>query len=178
MVRIFAVVLAAVLLCGCNKTQKGDTTVQTDEITIQATEAVNVISNETLVDLIRMNLARNMSADRAQYLSKLEELAEITVTDYWEDGDSITATVTVVAPNMYAIAKDIENEVFTDATSMDETVCARLEACEDFVTNTCTLTFRYVEEDWVADLSEEFSDALYGGLMTYRNEYLMAQEVQ
>lgn len=183
--RVFALLLVALLLCSCStkKPQSsqnpGATTgPTTDQPPEPGSDVVNVISNETLVDLIRLELARNLSPDRVQYLGKLEELAKITVTGYSESGDSITASVTVVAPNMYAIAKSMETEVFTDGASLDEAICQQLDACQDFVTKTCSLTFHHAEEDWVVDFSEEFSDALYGGLITYRNEYVAAQEVQ
>ena len=182
---VFAALLVAVLLCGCSakKTQNGQTPGGTtgpitDQTPNHGSDVVNIISSETLVDLIRLNLARNISPDRVQYLGKLEEMAKITVTDYTESGDSITASVTVVAPNMYAIAKSIENEAFTDGASLDEAICQRLDMCQDFITKTCTLTFFKTEVDWTVDFSEEFSDALYGGLISYRNEYLAAQEVQ
>lgn len=178
--KIFFVLLAVLLFSGCAEKNFDLSAVfgQAQTAPQVATQAVNVVSNDTLADRIFLEVLRSADEDRAQYLIKLEQLAQISVIDYTEDDQTIIATVSVVAPNMYALAKDMENEAFVDATSMDENVCARLEACEDYVTNTCTLTFRYVEEELAVNLSEEFFDALYGGLMTYRNEYLKTQEAQ
>ena len=173
--RLSVILLVALLLCGCGAK---DTAADTTEAAKQATAVEKIISNDTLVDLIRLELAYNADEDRAQYIDKLEALAQITVTEYTLEGDTITATVSVTAPNMYAIAKTMENEPFTDAATVDAAVCAKLEASEDMVTKSCTLTFRQVEEVWSVVFTEEFNDALYGGLITYRNEYLASLEVQ
>lgn len=183
--RLVIVLLAALLLCGCGGKKSTEESVKKPRPTTEATEPVRqaeevekIINQDTLVDLIRLELAYNADPDRAQYIGKLEELAKITVTDYTRDADTITATVTVAAPNMYAIAKAMEKEPFTDAAAIDASICAELEASEDIVTKTCTLVFQQVEEAWSVAFTEEFADALYGGLITYRNESMANLEVQ
>ena len=164
--------------CGAKKSTAPTTPEDLSEPIRQAEEVEKIINDETLVDLIRLELAYQATSGRAQYIAKLEEMAEITITDYTQDVDTITATVTVVAPDMYAIAKAMENEPFTDADSVDEEICAQLDDCEDFVNETFEVTFQCVEEEWVVVFTEELTDAIYGGLITYRNEYLANMEEQ
>lgn len=174
--KICIMLLSVVLLSGCGG-QKDSSAQATDRETRpeMATIAQNEINSETLVDRIRLELARNTQEDRANYLALLEQSAQMTITDFSEDGDTVTAQLTITAPDMYAIAKAIENETYTDPAALDADICQRLEQAET-VTRQVEITF--TGEDLQPLFTEAFADALYGGLMTYRQEYLAAQEVQ
>lgn len=99
--KLLVVLLLILSLSGCGGCS-GEETVSVADVPKQAVKAVNVISKDTLVDLIRLTLTRRADPHRAQYLNKLEQQAVITVTNYTENADTITATVSVSAPNMYA----------------------------------------------------------------------------
>ena len=159
----FAILMVAGLLCGC----AGEET----ETAPEATRAVNVVGCETLADRLLLEVLWNVDMNRPNYMKKLEEMAQITVTEYSEEQGTIAASVTVVSPDMYAVVKSMENVTYESENSMDTDACFRLDSAAS-VTWQMRITFRQNGDDWAPELTEEFLDALYGGLMTYRNEYM------
>ena len=143
----------------------------------EATEFTNEITAETLVDRLMLEVLLHVEDGRAQYLVKLEQMAEVTVLDFTESEGIITANVRVTAPDMYSVAKTVETNEYADAAGIDADICARLDEAET-VTRELTVTYRLFEEDWQPELTEEFTDALYGGLKTYVNECMAVQGVQ
>lgn len=178
--------LSVLLLCGCTKpeTQRKEpntgsaaqqTQKETDWILGEgtgpaATEAPLEEDPQALADSIRLSLLQNQLAGNAEYLRKILEMLTVSVTDVVKSGDTLTATAQITAPDMYAIAKAIENDVFESSEEADEAVCRVMDTAE-LRSVTVAVVFQKADGRWIPVMTEILVDACYGGLLTYQQEH-------
>ena len=178
--------LSVLLLCGCTnaetqrkepnggsaaqQTQKDSDWILGEGTGPAAAEAPLEEDPQALAASIQLSLLQNQLAGNAEYLRKILEMLSVSVTDVVKSGDTLTATVQVTAPDMYAIAKAIENVVFESSEEADEAVCRAMStAAQRSVT--VTVVFQKGAGRWIPVMTEELIDACYGGLLTYQQEY-------
>lgn len=160
MKRVFIPLLCiCLLLCGC---KKKDTAADPNEVSL---ELLQQIMDDTLAS------AQTEAEGTPEYLLKMDERTTVEVVEYEEveDGYAI-AQVTVSAPDLYSVIKSLEDERFSSEAEVDEALTEGVEDA-DIVKTRLEIEFYLEEEGWVPVLTEEFADACYGGMMTYRQEY-------
>ena len=187
MKKVLLCLLTALLLCGCTKTETGRKEPNTGSVTQQtpkdsdwilgegtgpaATEAPLEEDPKALADSIHLSLLQNQLAGNAQYLQKLLEMLSVSVTDVVKNGETLTVTAQITAPDMYALAKSLENVVFESGEEADAAVCRGMDSATQR-TATVTIVFQKEAGRWIPVMTEELVDACYGGLLTYQREYM------
>ena len=123
-----------------------------------------------LADSIHLELLQGQLPTASEYLNNILDALIIHVTDSSRDGDVITATVEVTAPDMLQVAQQLEGMSFQTKEEADTAICT-LIAQVSGRTVTVTVTFHRSTDRWIPEMSEELVDACYGGLLTYSREY-------
>ena len=109
--------------------------------------------------------------DRESYLAELSERSSYHVVEYARQGRVVTAQISVTAPDMYTVAKSLENVTFSSQEDANAQLIHAMDAVR-MVDCQVELQFYLSGQKWVPMLTETFVDAYYGGLMTYRTEYI------
>lgn len=136
----------------------------------EATIAPLESDKTALEDSIRLELLQNQLPTASDYLINILDALIIHVTDSSREGDVITATVEVTAPDMLQVAQQLEGLFFGTREEADAAICS-LIAQVSGRTATVTVTFHRGDDRWVPEMSEELVDACYGGLLTYSRDY-------
>ena len=150
---------ACLLLCGC---KKKDTPQDEDVLDL---ETLQQIMDDTMAE------AQKEAHGTPEYLQEMDRRTTVEVLEFEEaEDDYVIAQVLVSAPDLYNVVKDLEDEKFTSEEEVDEALTEGVRDA-DLIETQLEIEF-YLEEDvWTPVLTEEFADACYGGLMTYRQEY-------
>ena len=150
---------ACLLLCGC---KKKDTPQDEDVLDL---ETLQQIMDDTMAE------AQKEADGTPEYLQEMDRRTTVEVLEFEEaEDDYVIAQVLVSAPDLYNVVKDLEDEKFTSEEEVDEALTEGVRDA-DLIETQLEIEF-YLEEDvWTPVLTEEFADACYGGLMTYRQEY-------
>ena len=158
-------ICALALLCGCQK--------NTEE-PVETAPPLSVATAQQALDTA-MASATEEGEEVPAYLKELDKRTSWTVLSA-EDGDGIgQATVKVSAPDLYGVIKSLEQEVFPDTQAMDSAVTEALRTAP-LREQELVVEFQLDGIRWEALLSEEFADACYGGLLTYRTELYASLE--
>jgi hypothetical protein len=136
----------------------------------EATAAPLEEEPQALADSLYLTLMQNQLPGNPAFLRKLPEMLSLTVTESSRNGEMITASVKITAPDMYAVAADRENTVFSGTQEADTAVCAAMETAPER-TMDVTVVFRKGEDRWIPEMSDALIDACYGGLLTYQQEH-------
>ena len=149
---------ACMLLCGCKK----EDPVQEDGLSL---EFLQQIMDDTMAE------AQAEAEGTPEYLLKMDARTTVEVTDFEEiqDGYAV-AQVIVTAPDLYSVIMELQDEQFSSTGEMDKALTAGVEEAE-LIETQLEIEFYLEEESWTPVLTEEFADACYGGLLTYRQEY-------
>ncbi len=123
-----------------------------------------------LEDSIRLELLQNQLPTASDYLIDILDALNIQVTDISRDGNVITATVKITAPDMVQVARQLEGLFFETREEADSAICSLIPQVSGR-TATVTVTFRKGDDRWIPDMSEELIDACYGGLLTYSQDH-------
>lgn len=155
---LILLVCICMLLCGCKKDQPP----KEDALSL---ELLQQILDDT------MSQAQADAEGTPEYLLEMDERTSVEVTEFEEveDGYAI-AQVTVSAPDLYSVVKSLEDEKFADESEVDEALTEGVKDA-DLVETELEIEFHLEEGVWTPVLTEEFADACYGGMMTYRQEY-------
>jgi len=156
---LILLVCLCLLLCGC---KKNDTSQEEDVLTL---EMLQQIMDSTMAE------AQADAEGTPDYLLEMDQRTTVEVTDFEEveDGYAI-AQVTITAPDLYSVVKDLEDDRFSSEEEVDEALTEGVENA-DLLETELEIEFRLEDGVWTPVLTEEFADACYGGLMTYRQEY-------
>ena len=166
MKKLLWLLLAFVLLCGCQQ-NTGEPAETTPPLTVAAAQQV--------LDSTMASVKEEGDAPPA-YLTELERRTSWTVVAA-QDGHDGTGEVTVKvsAPDLYGVIKSLEQTVFPDTQAMDAAVTEALRSAP-LRERELVLDFLVDGPRWEALLTNEFTDACYGGLLTYREELYASME--
>ena len=171
----------AVLLCGCanhktdgnkiwgNDTPQGEWILGEGEGP-EATAAPLEDEPQALADSIYLTLLQNQLPGSPAFLQKAMQMLSVSVTERTVDGEMITAAVRITAPDLYAVAEELETAVFHSSQEADAAACEAMEKAAERTVD-LTVTFRKGEDRWVPEMTDALIDACYGGLLTYQQEH-------
>ena len=166
MKKILWVFLALMLLCGCRE-EKPENSETMPALTVSAAQ-------QALDDA--MAEAKTEDEEVPAYLAELESRTQWRVLEVEDGGDGTgRATVKVSAPDLYSVIKALEQQTFSDSRAMDDAVTEGLRNAP-LREREVALDFQLDGPRWEAFLSDSFTDACYGGLLTYRDELYASLE--
>ena len=157
---------AFVLLCGCQK--DGGEVAET-------TPPLSAAVAQQVLDTT-MASAKEEGEELPEYLTELERRTSWTVLSAVDAHDGTgEVTVKVSAPDLYSVIKALEKQAFPSTQAMDAAVTEAL-CSAPLRERELVLDFVMDGPRWEALLSAEFTDACYGGLLTYREELYASME--
>lgn len=161
MKKIFLIVLTLIfVLTGCNK--------NSSELSAEVLQA----AMETI-----LNEGRE-EEETPDYLKALDQKCSMKVKSFKElEEGSVEALVSVESPDFYSILKEFEGKSYSSAEVMEKDLAGAIENAKTEVTE-ITVYYYQEEESWIPILTEDLMDIYYGGLLTYRYEYLETLEVE
>ena len=166
MKKILWVFLALMLLCGCRE-EKPENSETMPALTVSAAQ-------QALDDA--MAEAKTEDEEVPAYLAELESRTQWRVLEVEDGGDGAgRATVKVSAPDLYSVIKALEQQAFPSSRAMDDAVTEGLRHAP-LREREVALDFQLDGPRWEAFLSDAFTDACYGGLLTYRDELYASLE--
>lgn len=138
-------------------------------------DALGQVDVRTLQESLELEMLMGQAEEKTAYLQVLDEMNSYEVLDFTQEEGLVYARVKVTAPDMYHVAKEMEEIVFASEEDANTVAIACMEAAELLETE-LTVIFYADGGTWEPMLTEEFVDAYYGGLLTYREEYLAGLE--
>lgn len=175
MKKIILVLTVLLLLTGCRSKTPEEPTEPT-----QLRSESPAFSQE--IAQASLDTAMNAAKEAEEYTSEPAYLSELESRVTWTvltieaaDSETAQAMVKVSAPDLYSVIKALENTPFASAEEIDVAVTDGLREAPLRVQEVL-VDFQTDGERWEALLSEEFTDACYGGLLTYREEMYAAME--
>lgn len=167
---LLAALLVLTTFVGCGKSKTPES-VQTEE-----TETVIVIEPVTKENLqagLERIIAETQEAEAEDYLLAMESRSGFEVLSATElDEERAEARVRVFAPDLYSVVHALADKVYTSEEDMDRDVKEGVESAEILETE---LVLEFYPDDtgaWTPDLTEEFLDSYYGGLLRLRHEFI------
>lgn len=146
------------LLCGCKK----------EQTPVEDTLTLDIFQNAMDTAMAE---AQAEEEGTPEYLLEMDRRTTVEVSEFEEIEDGcVIAQVTVTAPDLYSVIIDLEDEQFSSTDEMDEALTEGVEEA-DLIETELEIEFYMEDEVWTPVLTEEFADACYGGLLTYRQEY-------
>lgn len=134
----------------------------------EATEAALELTKESLAAHLAFYFQLNSSSEAA-YMDAIAAARSFTVTSYAQNGDTVTASVTVSVPDVYAIITGMELSAYATAEETDAALSSAIKSAVPREKQV-TITFAAGSNRWIPTLDEAAADACYGGLLTYLQE--------
>ncbi|MBE6639495.1 MAG: hypothetical protein E7616_08640 [Ruminococcaceae bacterium] len=111
-----------------------------------------------------MNSMQEEQEDTPAFIVELEKRNKITVEEFTENEEGAAVTVTVKSPDLYGIAKKIDQN--NEDRSKEELLALIDEELKkaDIIEKTLVLEYVKTDNGYVPIITSEFLDAYYGGV--------------
>ncbi len=138
------------------------------------------VSPEQLQVVLERTFAQMQEGEAPEYLLAMEERAGFEVLSVTREEPSqtagrVTAQVRIWAPDLYSVIRDLEELTFLSTQEMDTAMTAGVREAR-ILESQVEIAFTWDGTLWVPELTDEFMDAYYGGLLTYRDEFYAEME--
>lgn len=179
MKKILTGLLVVLLLAGCSSPKTSETAAPKETVDPkwawlleeptgpEATEVVLELTSESLTQSLEYYFLSQK--DEATYMQELSKARSFTVDAFSQEGDIVTAEVTVEAPDLYTILSGMDMEAYATVQEMDTAICSAMETAQ-LLKKQVTLQFTAGNNCWEPVLDADAADAFYGGLITYLQE--------
>lgn len=92
-------------------------------------------------------------------------------------------TLNVTAPNLYKVLEEIYlNEskfIFTQISDIEGLVLQTLKNGDfEYVTKTVTVAYRSGEDGYELEMTDEYADAIHGGVLSFFKDYIMGDSAE
>ena len=169
-------VLAAVLLlsltaCG-GKTPENDTTITVEPLTETQKQSLDTSLDTALT------VPESEKADDPAFLTEMEKKNGYEVLSAESQGDTVTATIRVFAPDLSTIAKQVDAQ--SSGKSKEELLEAiqQAVAAAEPVEKTITVEFEKNGDTYTPLITAEFFDAYYGGIFQLYDQLLTTEKTE
>lgn len=134
----------------------------------EATKVTLELTKESLAAHLDFYFQLHRSSDAA-YMDAIAASRSFVVTSYTQTDEVVTANVTVIVPDVYAIITAMDFSAYPTAEETDAALCSAIENATP-QEKQVTITFTAGSNRWIPVLDEAAADACYGGLLTYLQE--------
>lgn len=109
------------------------------------------------------------------FLVETEERNGYEILSFEETETGAIATLRVYAPDLYGIAKELDQTTYTDEAELLAAINAAVKDAE-LVEKQITLEFEKTDDGYVPIITSEFLDALYGGVFRLYDDLINAEK--
>ncbi len=173
------ILLAVLLLTGCSATP----TAPTQEASVapqwqwlieeptgaEATKVVLELTRESLTQSLEFYFLTNEDLEETVFLGAIAEARSFEITSFSQEGDVVTAEVTITMPDLYAVASAFDEAAYTTAEEMEAALHSAIATAAP-QQKQITMQFTAGADRWLPVMDAEVADAFYGGLLTYLEE--------
>ncbi len=110
---------------------------------------------------------------KTEYLSVMDEKSEYEILKVEEKEGKTVASVVVKSPDLYSVAKKLEDSYseYPSSEEMDKLIAAELKNAQ-IITTELEVVLLENESGYTALLTEDFANAYYGNIIKLKQEYL------
>jgi hypothetical protein len=134
----------------------------------EATKVTLELTKESLAAHLDFYFQTHRNSE-GTYMDAIAAARSFAVTDYTQADDTVTATVTVTVPDVYATITAMDLSAYQTAEETDAALRSAIENATP-QEKQVTITFTAGSNRWIPVLDEATTDACYGGLLTYLQE--------